>query len=99
MLQDLCNVGAHQLRDMWYLSLDVLFVCAEESGKLHVAVVDGQLHSFADERFDERDHRRFAQVIRSGFETKTEHANAFASRFQDHLKSALDLPAVALQDG
>src|SRR5689334_5746860 len=89
--QHAVDSGAHQLRNVRYLALDVFLVRADESRERNVAVVQRELESFADQRFDQRHHRRLAQIVRAGFETKTEYADAFVTRLDHHVDRALNL--------
>ena len=51
--QHAIDAGAHQLRDVRYLALDVLLVCADESRQRNIAIVNREFESFSDQGFDQ----------------------------------------------
>src|ERR1700752_494425 len=96
-LNDLIDAGAHQLRDMWYLFFDVIFVRTHETSKRNIAIVDVELNSLANESLDQYHHRRLAQIVRTGLEAESENTNFPALSVENHLDRSFDLKPVARQ--
>src|SRR6266550_5332555 len=67
-VEDLSNAATHERPDVRDLALDVLLVRADEARTRHLAIVNGELQSLADQLLDQCHHRRFAEVVRSGLE-------------------------------
>src|SRR5580658_7505864 len=77
---------------------DEVAVGSDQAGELHVLVVDAEIESFADQAFDDLDHRALAQIVGAFLETEAEHADTRISLLHDHLEAASNLIFVARQN-
>src|SRR5215211_5411261 len=83
---------------MRYLTLDVLLVGAHEPSERNVAIVNREFESLADQGFNQRHHRRFTEIVSSGFEAESEYAHAFLATSHHHLHRTLNLQSIARQN-
>src|SRR5690349_7769675 len=63
-----------------------------------MSIVNRKLETLADQRFDQRHDRRLAQIVSTGLETETEHADALLAAADHHLDRAFNLQTITRQD-
>ena len=91
----LIDTAAHQLRNVGYLAFDILLIRAKQLSQRNVTVVDRQLESFADQRFDQRHHGLLPQIVRARFKTESKDTYSLLACLQDHLNGTLNLQPIA----
>src|ERR1700722_15734768 len=98
MIQHCVDSVHHKPGNMRNTGQDEVAVGTDQASHLYVAVENTQVVTFADQVLDDLDHRTFAQIVGSRFETESKNTNFPLALFGYQSQSFGHLQLIAGED-
>src|SRR5271170_5175681 len=83
MIQNRIDTVDHEPGYVRNMIEDEVSIGANQAGQVYIFIENTQVIAFADEVFNDLDHRTLSQIVRSCFETKAQHADPSVPLFYD----------------
>src|SRR5580704_9511530 len=98
MVQNRINAVDHKPRYVWNAIEDEVPIGPDQACHIYVSVKNAQVIALADEAFDDLNHGTLSQIVRPGFETKTQNSYPPVFLLRYELQPFRNLHFVAWQD-